>query len=309
MPDSSPSSASVIVRVQGSTSNCGAGFDSLGLALRVHNRVTVTRRAAPAAEIVPATPANAAGLAMVQEAADLFFRTTGETSWGFHYGITGEVPVSRGLGSSVTVLAGIIAGLNALSDGPLGREDVVRLVTTLEGHPDNAAASVLGGFCVARSAAEGGRYVGTVRIPVPEEIRLVVASPDVEISTKASRGVLPATVPFFDAVRSVNAAVYLTAILATGEWSKLAEAGGDWLHEPHRLPGIPGAAAAIQAGVQAGAWTGWLSGSGSSVLVVASREKAAAAGEAMRTAFAGAGVKATVRDLAADNDGLVVESA
>jgi homoserine kinase len=299
----------VTVRVPGSTSNCGAGFDSLGLAMALYNRVRVAWVADESATITPETAGDAAGLELVREAAQAFWRETGHVARAFRYTITGEVPPSRGLGSSVTVLAGIAGALNALQGEPLSRHQLVALVTTLEGHPDNAAPGVLGGFCVARSDPMDGRYLDCVRVEVTPEVRFVVASPEVEISTKASRGALPDTLPFIDAVRSVNAAVYLTAALTAGNWEKLRQAGGDWLHEPYRLPGIPGAAAAIAAGVAAGGWTGWLSGSGSSVMVMSGRESAPAVAAAMQEAFAAAGVATvTVRDLAADHTGLVVEA-
>ena len=135
-----------------------------------------------------------------------------------------------------------------------------------------------------------------------------MVSPEVEVLTKPSRGGLPATVPYFDAVRSINSAAYLVAAFASGAYHKLRHAGGDFMHEPYRLPKIPGAAAAIAAGNSAGAFTGWLSGSGSSVLCVCARDGAPPVAAAMEAAFAAAGVKAVSRILEADNHGLVVEA-
>jgi homoserine kinase len=208
----------------------------------------------------------------------------------------------------VTVLAGVIGGLNALAGGPLERAGLVALVTALEGHPDNAAAGILGGFCVARCEPDTGVYVDTVRVAVPAELAFVVVSPAVEILTKAARGALPAQLPFFEAVKSVNSAVYLTAAFATGDYAKLRGAVSDFLHEPYRLPGIPGGRAAIEAGIQAGAFTGWLSGSGSSVLTVCETAVAAAVGGAMQAAFDAVKLPSEVRVLVADNEGLVVEA-
>ena len=125
--------------------------------------------------------------------------------------------------------------------------------------------------------------------------------------TKESRGVLPVTVPFLDAARSVNCAAFLTAAIATGNFESLRHAVGDFLHEPYRLPRIPGARAAIAAGCAAGALTGWLSGSGSSVLCVARGDAAAAVAAAMQHAFAVASAECEVRVLEADNAGLRVE--
>jgi len=300
-----PSRPSITVRVPGSTSNCGAGFDTLGLALSLYNRITLVRAEGAAAE--PVRAADREGQAMVEAAAARFFTAAELAPFGFTYRIDGDVPPARGLGSSVTVLAGVIAGLNALAGAGLTPHAITALVTDLEGHPDNAAAGVLGGFCVARCDPATGAYLDTVRIPVPAEVAFVVVSPAVAVLTKESRGALPATVPYFDAVRSINSAAYLTAAFVAGDFAKLRHAGGDFMHEPYRLPRIPGGRPAIEAGVAAGALTGWLSGSGSSVLCVASDRAATAVSAAMTAAFAQAGVRSEARILRADNNGLQVE--
>ncbi len=294
--------ASVTVRVPGSTSNCGSGFDTLGLALSLYNRVTLTRASGDAAQ--PERPADGRAQAMVDEAAALFFKSAKRPVAGFRYRIEGDVPSARGLGSSVTVIAGVLAGLDALHATGWSRHQLVEAATLLEGHPDNASAGVLGGFCVSRCDPVTGAYLDTVRITVPVDLAFVVISPEVEMLTKAAREILPATVPYFDAVKSVNSAAYLTAAFATGDFEKLRHVGGDVLHEPYRLPRIPGARAALAAGAAAGAYTGWLSGSGSSVLCVASRKDAEEIAAAMRGAMAREKVAGAARILAADNDGL-----
>ncbi|MCX6943531.1 MAG: homoserine kinase [Opitutales bacterium] len=298
----SPPRQSVTVTVPGSTSNCGAGFDTLGLALALYNRVTLTRASGSAA--VPEGPADGRAQAMVAETAAKFFRTAGLAPAGFQYRIAAEVPVARGLGSSVTVIAGVLAGLDALHGTGWSRHQLVAVATELEGHPDNASAGILGGFCVSRCDPATGGYLGTVRIEVPADLRFVVASPAAELLTKESRGVLPAQLPYFDAVRSINSAAYFTAALATGDYEKLRHAAGDFMHEPYRLPKIPGARAALAAGVAAGAYTGWLSGSGSSVLCLSTAASAAPVGAAMQAAFLAESSAAAVQILAADNAGL-----
>lgn len=298
----SPPRQSVTVTVPGSTSNCGAGFDTLGLALALYNRVTLTRASGTAA--VPEGPADGRAQAMVAETAAKYFRTAGLAPAGFQYRIAAEVPVARGLGSSVTVIAGVLAGLDALHGTGWSRHQLVAVATELEGHPDNASAGILGGFCVSRCDPATGGYLGTVRIEVPADLRFVVASPAAELLTKESRGVLPAQLPYFDAVRSINSAAYFTAALATGDYEKLRHAAGDFMHEPYRLPKIPGARAALAAGVAAGAYTGWLSGSGSSVLCLSTAASAAPVGAAMQAAFLAESSAAAVQILAADNAGL-----
>jgi homoserine kinase len=296
---------SVTVRVPASTSNCGAGFDTLGLALSLYNRVTVSRARGDTAKSERKSDARASG--MVEETAALFFQTANIAPAGFRFRIEGDVPPARGLGSSVTVIAGILAGLNVLHETSWTRNKLVSLATAIEGHPDNASAGILGGFCVSRCDPVSGAYVDTVRVSVPAKLSFIVASPEAQTLTKESRGVLPKTLPYFDAVKSINSAAYLTAAFATGEFEKLRHAGGDFMHEPYRLPSLPGAREAIAAGIQAGAFTGWLSGSGSSVLTVCPTPQAAKICRAMQSALDEAGVPGATQVLCADNEGLRLE--
>ncbi len=296
--------SSVTVRVPGSTSNCGAGFDTLGLALTVYNFVTLTRGDWRGAR--PVRQSDAAGLDMADEAARLFFVRAGVEEFGFSFHIEGDVPMSRGLGSSVTLRAGIVAALNELTGAKLTKEDLCSLVTQLEGHPDNATPAVIGGFVVARCDPHTGELAGVVRKPIGRELCFVVVSPEQELETKKARGILPKELPYFDAVKSVNSAAYLVAAILSGEYDRLRHAVCDFLHEPYRLPLIPGAHAAIQAGVAAGALTGWLSGSGSSVLCVAENPRAARIGRAMAAAFAAHKIKSRIFLLHADNAGLKI---
>ena len=294
----------VTVRVPGSTSNCGAGFDTLGLALSLYNHITLMRgdwRGARAA-----TDREIAGLEMADEASRLFFVRAGVEEFGFELSITGDVPMSRGLGSSVTLRAGVVAGLNELAGAKLTKADLCSLVTQLEGHPDNATPAVIGGFCVARSDPHTGELLGVLRKPIGRDLCFVVVSPDQEFETKKARGILPKELPYFDAVKSVNSAAYVVAAILSGEYDRLRDAVRDFLHEPYRLPLIPGAKSAIEAGVAAGALTGWLSGSGSSVLCVARPRAAARVGRAMAAAFAANKLPATIHRLHADNAGLKV---
>lgn len=294
----------VTVRVPGSTSNCGAGFDTLGLALTIYNSITLTRgdwRGARAE-----TDADVAGLNMADDAAQLFFVRSGVEEFGFTLKIEGRVPMSRGLGSSVTLRAGVVAALNELSGAKLTRDNLCSLVTQLEGHPDNATPAVLGGFCVARCDPHTGELLGVLRKPIGRDLVFVVVSPDQELETKKARGILPKELPYFDAIKSVNSAAYVVAAMLSGEYDRLRDAVCDFLHEPYRLPLIPGARAAIDAGIAAGALTGWLSGSGSSVLCVARPAVAAKIGRAMTAAFATHKLPATVHLLRADNKGLVL---
>ncbi len=296
------------VRVPASTSNCGPGFDTLGIALNLYNRVVVTVRNDEKVRYAGDKPDfHESAVHMVEKAADRFFEVSGVARVGFDFDIGGEVPRARGLGSSVTLRGGILAALNAAGGNPLGRKDLVGLVTELEGHPDNAAAAILGGFCVARTCPDTGRFLDALRFDVNPALAFVVVSPDNEVLTSTSRTTLPESLAFFDVVKSLNSLAYIVSVFAIGDYERLRHGVTDFLHQPTRVPGIAGADEAIAAGLAAGAYTGWLSGSGSSVLCVGAAAGAEAVGEAMAGAFRERGIECRVHLLQADNRGLVLE--
>ncbi len=304
---------SVTVCVPGSTSNCGAGFDTLGLALKIYNRVTLawtnTKMGREGGVAEPATTSDRRAQELVAATAEAFCRATGGAveARSLRYHIAGEVPVARGLGSSATIITGVLAGLDALHATGFSRQHLAALATALEGNPDNVSPSLLGGFTVSRCDPVTGAYLDTIRFPVSDQIVFVVASPALELITEESRGALPKNLSHLAAARSVNSAAYLTAAMASGNFERLRHAAGDFLHEPYRLPKIPGARASIDAGLAAGALTGWLSGSGSSVLCVARPAGAGAVAEAMQAAFVRGGGHCETRVLTADNEGLRIE--
>ncbi len=296
------------VRVPASTSNCGPGFDTLGIALSLYNRVSVTVR--DDARIAYAgNPADfhQSALHMVESAADQFFALTGVGPMGFDFDISGDVPRARGLGSSVTLRGGILAAINEANGAPLSRKELVGLVTMLEGHPDNAAAALLGGFCVARTCPDTGRFLDALRFDVGPGLAFVVVSPDNEVLTSTSRTSLPENLPFFDVVKSLNSLAYIVSVFAVGDYERLRHGVTDFLHQPTRVPGIAGADQAIAAGLEAGAYSGWLSGSGSSVLCVGANREAKAVGDAMAGAFREREIDCQVHLLQADNLGLAME--
>ncbi len=296
------------IRIPASTSNCGPGFDTLGIALTLYNHIRLT----PTGKEVIAYDGDAAAfhesaMTMVRVAADAFFAGTGTKRFGFGFDMSGDVPRARGLGSSVTLRAGILAGMNAAAGEPLTRKDLVALVAELEGHPDNAAAAILGGFCVSRTCPDTGRFLDALRFDVASSLSFVVVSPDKEVLTATSRATLPESLEFFDVVKSLNSLAYIVSVFALGEYERLRHGVTDFLHQPTRVPGIIGAREAIAAGLEAGAFSGWLSGSGSSVLCVGPESVARAVGDAMSEAFSRQGTECGVYLLKSDNQGLVVK--
>jgi len=239
------------IQIPATTANLGPGFDCLGVALKLYNRVTVERTDDGAPELTP----------MANEAAEAFFGTAGIAPFEFHCHIDGEVPRSRGLGSSVTVRLGLLHGLNRLVGEPLNARRLFEICAALEGHPDNAAPGAFGGFVVSGP----GSYE---RFDVDEELEFVLLIPPFEVQTPAARRVLPAQVDRLAAVRSCRNACRITAAFASRRYEGLWGAFEDGLHQPFREPLVPFLPKVIAEGEKAGALGGFLSGSGSTICCV-----------------------------------------
>lgn len=274
---------SVTVQVPATTSNFGPGYDCLGAAFQIHNRVTLRR-----AESGSAPP-----FAMAAEAAHAFFEKAGLPAFDFQIAVEGEVPRSRGLGSSVTVRLGVLHGLNTLCELPLASDCLFEICARLEGHPDNAAPAAWGGFTVA-----GGEKIA--RFDVAPSLRFVLLIPDFEIATPEARRVLPETLDRLAAARSCANACRITAAFASRRYELLRGAFADGLHQPFRKKLIPFLDDVIAAGEAAGALGGFLSGSGSTICCIA-LEDADRVGEAMLRASGQADARVVVTQ--ADPDG------
>jgi homoserine kinase len=298
--------SSVLVQVPASTSNCGPGFDTLGVALQLYNFVRIVPVAG--AVIEPLEPDHVDPLLqqMVADAAQAYFEATDTESHGFRYALWGEVPVARGLGSSATIRAGIVAGLNALDGSPLTLARCIALVSRLDHAPDNTCAAFAGGFCVARTDPETGAYREHLRFEVPESLAFVAVSPDMEVKTEESRRILPQQLPFNEVAQSLNSLAFLVAAFASGDYERLNGAVNDRIHQPYREVLNPFAREAIAAGCEAGGYSGWLSGSGSTVVCLAPVRRALRVGNAMAEVFKQNGVRSRVHPLATDNHGLTI---
>jgi|ERR1043166_5361572 homoserine kinase len=254
----------ISVRVPGSTSNLGPGFDCLGVALCIHNTVMVMRgtgrRSHPR---------------IVLEAADRFFKQVGRRAFSFSCSIVEQVPRCRGLGGSATVRLGILLALNRLSGDPLDRLAVFRLCAELEGHPDNAAPAMFGGFTVVQNSASVPLAQSTrnawptmQRFNVASRLYFVLLSPDIEIQTERARRILPSKIPHRAAVENCANACAITAAFASQNYEKLRGTFTDHLHQPFRSKLISFLPRVIAAAENAGALGAFLSGSGSTIAAV-----------------------------------------
>jgi homoserine kinase len=276
------------IQIPASTTNFGPGFDCLGAALQLHNRVRVDREndwQEPSAH----PP-------IVRAAAKAFFGAAEIDSFAFRAEISGDVPRARGLGSSVTVRLGVLLGLNALAGSPLDRDQIFQLCSELEGHPDNAAAALYGGFVVVNKA---GNQIH--RFDVDPSVTFVLLIPDMEVRTSDARAVLPAVYSQSSVVCNLANSSQIAAAFASRQYRMLENAFADQLHQPYREQFVPFLKAVIEAGRAAGAYGGFLSGSGSTIACVTSASAAAVA-KAMASAVPSS-IRTTTLLVSADNSG------
>jgi homoserine kinase len=300
----------VHVRVPATSANLGPGFDTFGIALGRYDEVEVALAgdglqvevSGEGADDVARDESHLVVSAMLSA-----FRRWHQEPPGLRVRCANTVPHARGLGSSAAaIVAGVVAARALLIEqsapGSVQLDDaeVLRLATELEGHPDNVAAALLGGFTLAWTDDDGAR---AVRLAPHEAVLPVVCVPGWPMSTEAARGLLPAEVPHPDAVFNAGRAGLLVAAL-TQVPERLLEATADRLHQRYRAPAMPPTADLVER-LRARGLPAVLSGAGPSVLTLCDRrrhrvdEVAAAAGEQWRVECPGVDLEgASVRPLA-----------
>ena len=284
----------VRVRVPASSSNLGAGFDCIGVAVDRWLAASVTLERAGGFSICRRGKLKAVKVRPDQDLFTRGFRAAcaaggGVTPAGVTIDATSDIPVGCGLGSSAAaIVAGALLADAALELG-LSRAKILEIGTTIEGHPDNVAPAIYGGAVLSVHTPAG---LVSSSLRVSAAIELLIAVPPFPNDTKAARAALPHTLPHSDAVVAASRAAALVQGLATGEGALLGAALDDVLHVPFRRARIPGYDAVVAAAQKAGAFGATLSGAGSAILAIAPRERSAAVGAAMLAAWRAGGVVA-----------------
>ncbi|MEA3509735.1 MAG: homoserine kinase [candidate division NC10 bacterium] len=294
----------IAIRVPASTANLGSGFDVLGLALGLYNTIemeTTSRGVEVTVEGEGAERLQGEGKrSLVVRAAEAAFAHLGVTPPGLKVHLRNEIPLKRGLGSSGTACLGGIIGAAELTGRPLSREEILKLALPLEGHPDNITPSLVGGLTASCLSEGEVRYV---RIPLPEAITVVAVIPEQQLSTAEARRALPRQVPFADAVHNVSRVALLVGAMVAGDLSLLDEATRDRLHQPYRAKLLPGMEEVLEVARRGGALAAFLSGAGSTVVALVN-QGAETVGAEMAEAWARIGLRAEVKVLAIDREGI-----
>jgi homoserine kinase len=260
----------VRVEVPATSANLGPGFDSLGLALELRDRLEaevldeglVVDVIGHGAEDVPRD-----GSHLVVRAMRAAFDVLGEQPAGLRLACDNAIPHARGLGSSSAAIVGGIALARALvADGAdrLDDDALFRLAAELEGHPDNVAPAAYGGFVI--SGREAGEWYA-VRAPVDRRVVAAVFVPPNPLSTEVARGLLPDTVPHAEAAADAGRTALLVAALG-GAPEHLLTATRDYLHQEQRRPAMPQSLGLVDR-LRSQGFAAVVSGAGPTVLVLA----------------------------------------
>ena len=292
------------ITVPATSANLGSGVDCLGMALSLYLTVSVKKaennkfifargfeKPVPDKDNLILT-----GMRKVEALAGKALPPTEVT-------VETEVPLSRGLGSSASAIVAGAFAANELLGHPFDTDGLFNICAGIEGHPDNIAPSVYGGFTVALST--GGDNFSALKIAAPE-LAAVIAIPDVTLPTSEARRVLPKSVSLGEAIHQVQRVSLMTAALCRGRFEYLSDGAEDVLFTPARRGLIPAFDQLCSAARDAGAHCAMISGAGPSVLALTDGD-----GESVRRAMEGAyekcGISGRVLCLKPENSGVRIE--
>ena len=299
---------SFTVRVPASASNLGAGFDSFSLALQLYLtvRVRVAPEAAAKCRVTSSGEGSTGGLLSPTDD-NLIFRAMsfaaereGWTLPPVRLDVHNELPLGRGLGSSAAAIVAGITLSSLICDQDLTTQTVLRYALEMEGHADNVAAAFQGGWVVSCVKADGNVLV--VKRPWPADLKIIVVSPDAFLETAETRNALPAKVERDAAVYNLQRVALFSAAVETGAYDLLWDAMQDRMHQAYRQSLVPGLTEALATKPQPGLHGVALSGSGPSVLALAT-DNLPEIGEGIANSFRSQGMPATVRLLEVDHEG------
>jgi len=313
------------VRVPATTANLGPGFDCLGLALKLYNTVEIVFHHSPlptphspikieiegeGKDILPRDERN-----IVYQAIKTVFNTLHLTPYTLHLRLVNRIPLARGLGSSAAARIGGLVAANKICRNKLTVNEILKIATELEGHPDNVVPAFFGGLCVSIPyirTVQGEldkKEVNYVKLKFSKDLNAVVCIPKLTISTEKARKILPERVPLGDAVFNSSRVALLISALSQRRYDLLKLAMEDKLHQPYRKKLIPGFDKILENAYRAGALGVALSGSGSTMLAISDKQSAVSEriGQVMVKVFKKEGIKSKYLILDADTQGVKID--
>ncbi len=308
----------VSVKVPASSANIGPGFDCLGLALPIYNTITIEETVLPGTGIeinmmseeetidemvfdsIPRDENN-----IVYKAVEMLYNSIGQVPSELKINIQAQIPIARGLGSSSSVIVGGLLAANKLLGSPADETALLAIATEVEGHPDNVAPAILGGFVLATQEDDGS--ITYTKLKWPEEWDLTVCIPDFQLSTEIARSVLPKEVPMQDAIFNAKHLALLIEAVDTADAKLMKLALKDKLHQPYREKLVPGMKEIMEAFIHEDGVLGCvLSGAGPSLLIISHKYDVDKIKSVVKDIWEKQNIKVDIRTLKVEEQGAVV---
>jgi len=294
------------IRVPATTANLGPGFDCLGLALKLYLNLEIEETEEGLVieyQGEGAEKFSAKKNTLIGKSVELVLKKAGwdKSKKGLKIKVFNQIPITRGLGSSASAIIGGIVGAARLYNINLTNREMLELALSLEGHMDNIVPALIGGFTLAYKTSQ--EEIKWAKIKTPLDLRVVVAIPDFTLSTGEMRKALPQKVTLPEAVFNLSRSALLVNALQNSDWDILAEAMEDGLHQPYRVPFIPGIKDMFVKIKKTGLAGVALSGSGPSVVSLTKKGSEEAISKIMKDAFSDAGITCRTLVLEVDLEG------
>jgi len=290
------------VKVPATSANLGPGFDCLGLALQLHNTITIEPERPFQITLtgsyydgIPVDENNLVWRTMCYFWKLIHFRTP-----SIALTLENNIPPSRGLGSSSAAIVGGLVAANALAGSPHSKYELLQVANALEGHPDNVTPALYGGVTLSIPTENG--ILPRVLSQEPD-LKTVVVIPNTLLNTAKARGILPSVIYRKDAVFNISHVGLLIEAFIREDYSLLKEGMRDLLHQNQRAALIPGLLETLEAALQAGAYGVALSGSGPALIALIPESSKQEVSQSMITTLEQYGVTAQSIVLDIDSDG------
>ncbi len=268
-----------LVRVPASSANLGPGYDAMAAAVSLHLDLEV--------EEVGEYSFEPGGLDVPTGRENLIVRAfeSLHSADGIAFRLRSEIPLARGLGSSAAAIVAGLAAADHLFELALSKAEMLARASEIEGHPDNVAAAIYGGFVVCGTAEDGAPLAA--RFDPPDGLEGIVVIPPEEVSTERARGAIPAQLPLADAVANVSAAALLVLGLRSADLDLVARGLGDRIHQERRRQLYPRSMEIVDSAREMGALGATISGAGPTVLVWTTWQEAGNVAAALEERCAG----------------------
>ena len=308
----------VSVKVPASSANLGPGFDCLGLALPIYNTITIEETVLPGTGIeinmmseeetidemvfdsIPRDKDN-----IVYKAVEMLYNSIGQEPTELKINIQAQIPITRGLGSSSSIVVGGLLAANKLLGNPADEAALLAIATEVEGHPDNVAPAILGGFVLATQEDDG--TITYCKLHWPDEWDITVCVPDFQLSTEIARSILPEKVSMQDAIFNAKHLAMLIQAVNTKDEKLMKQALKDRLHQPYREKLVPGMKEIMEAFKhEDGVLGAVLSGAGPTMLVISHKYDVDKIKSTVKDIWEKQNIKADMRTLKVEEQGAIV---